>query len=321
MQYIRFVGTVLCHALFESVPRWHKHSLLQKCVFHPPVPEYAANDRKYIGTNVVAEIEKTPDNTFYMHLFNVNKSHLPTKQLICFFHGNSDNIKDNTYNLHNLLEHVENSNPLVDWHIVSPEYKGYDPETYLQKCDEFEIESSCRDVVLYWWNRLKLSSNEQLTVMGYSIGSAIATRIVMQMSCGKLILLAPFRTMRAVVRERFGCLASCLFGERFNTLANVCQAMQQETILIHSTGDEVIPIEHSERILDALRVASKPATLFPLEEGGHVNVPWTTISTLIAQFFVSSPTIPKTVTIASILANIVEPREDSAETEHFPDYD
>jgi len=83
---------------------------------------------------------------------------------------------------------------------------------------------------------------------------------------GGLILHAPFLSVYRVVIDT-GCT---LLGDKFPNI-DVINMVKSPTILIHGTGDQIVPFHHSERLFDALPKEYRARPLY-IEGMSHNNV-------------------------------------------------
>ena len=111
---------------------------------------------------------------------------------------------------------------------------------------------------------------EDIFVLGYSLGSAIAMELAATQNVGGLILQAPFISGRRLKR--------CWLGEKempiedndnsFPTASRL-SSIHVPTLVIHGKSDDVIPFSHGEAVFN--RIASKEKAFVPVEYAGHCD--------------------------------------------------
>jgi len=92
---------------------------------------------------------------------------------------------------------------------------------------------------------------ENITLWGYSIGSAVATQFAYTYpnAYNRLILISPFASRYDVVRDKFGYPWQSLFFRKntFNT-AQTIASISRPLMIIHGDSDTLLPISHSKKI-------------------------------------------------------------------------
>lgn len=86
--------------------------------------------------------------------------------------------------------------------------------------------------------------------MGRSIGSGVAVELATRFYRLKsLVLISPFTSLRDVVKEYAGNFLSRVLQERFRNLEKISQ-VKCPTLFIHGDKDEIVPIEHSRKLMN-----------------------------------------------------------------------
>ncbi|KAG9409123.1 hypothetical protein AC1031_019385 [Aphanomyces cochlioides] len=113
----------------------------------------------------------------------------------------------------------------------------------------------------------------QVLVHGYSLGSAVATRLVLTLctlhqSCPAALLLeAPFLSIADVVRDRIGVNVSSLLYHHFPT-KEILGDIPVPVVIVHGTRDRVVPFNHGA----ALASRYDPVLAFCAVDGaGHMT--------------------------------------------------
>ena len=151
--------------------------------------------------------------------------------------------------------------------VICPEYRGY--ALSAGKMSEegcYEAAHAAYDFLV----NEKGVRCEDIFVLGYSLGSAIAVELTVTQIVGGLILQAPFISGRRLKR--------CWLGEEglpiedddksFPTASRL-SSVHVPTLVIHGKSDDVIPFSHGEAVFN--RIASNEKAFVPVEYAGHCN--------------------------------------------------
>lgn len=84
-------------------------------------------------------------------------------------------------------------------------------------------------------------------VFGRSIGSGPATHLAAHRNPGALVLISPYTSIKAVVKDIAGQLVSTLFAERFNNIEEI-EKVECPCLFIHGKKDTIIPWSHSKAL-------------------------------------------------------------------------
>lgn len=160
--------------------------------------------------------------------------------------------------------------------IFAYDYTGYGLATEEGTPTE---EDCCADIeAAYQYLRHDLSiPTEQIVLYGRSLGSGpschLAAKIALEAQAdesnerlGGLILHAPFLSVFRVVFES-GCT---LIGDKFPNI-DLAPYIRTSVLLIHGTEDMVVPVGHSQELLDAIDESYRTTPLF-IKGMGHNNV-------------------------------------------------
>jgi dienelactone hydrolase len=97
---------------------------------------------------------------------------------------------------------------------------------------------------------------ENIYIFGRSIGTGPASYLASQRPRARmLILLSPYTNLKAVAKDLVGFL-SVFFKDRFNNL-KCMKDVKSPTIIIHGKKDDIIKVEHSNKLFDALKIHEK----------------------------------------------------------------
>ena len=97
--------------------------------------------------------------------------------------------------------------------------------------------------------------SQRLSVLGLSLGAAAALDFAAQKSAQRIVLIAPFTTLREVAARLFSKPASYLLLENYDNRARVQELAQREPppqiTIFHGTADTLIPSEMGRQLAEA----------------------------------------------------------------------
>ncbi|CEM07063.1 unnamed protein product [Vitrella brassicaformis CCMP3155] len=157
--------------------------------------------------------------------------------VILYFHGNGEDLGRCRLFCRDLSEGF-------DTHVIAMEYPGYGiapgkPNEemvlrYAEACIRFLIERC-------GWDPCKI------IVMGRSIGTGPALHLAARYDVFGAILVAPFVSIREVVKERMGGFAMGLISDRFNNLENIRHTACR-VLFVHGQDDGMYSPKHSQML-------------------------------------------------------------------------
>jgi pimeloyl-ACP methyl ester carboxylesterase len=157
----------------------------------------------------------------------------PGKPVILFFHGNGDSVRSSMVSVERLVA--------MGYGAVLPEYRGYAGNA--GKPDEQGLYRDARAAVA--WMSANHIDPKHVIVIGYSLGTGVATQMAIETPPRALVLIAPYASIVHVTAARFPWLpANWLVTERFDTAARI-RRISCPMLLIHGAADRTIPPENS----------------------------------------------------------------------------
>ncbi len=109
-----------------------------------------------------------------------------------------------------------------------------------------------------------------LSVMGRSIGSAVATYLASKRHVDKLILITPFDSAVSIGKKRYGIFPIDLILQERLDSAGRADEIVAETLIIATEDDEIIPYENTLKLAKAFTKAR--LQLKSLSEVGHNTI-------------------------------------------------
>ncbi len=114
---------------------------------------------------------------------------------------------------------------------------------------------------------------ENIIIVGYSVGTASAAMLSSQNNPKVLILQAPYFSLTDMTKRRFPIIPTFLLKYEFNT-AKFLSQNKIPTYVFHGTSDRVIPYESSLLIKEYLEDKNKLENIefITLPNQGHANI-------------------------------------------------
>ena len=170
------------------------------------------------------------------------------KGVILYLHGNRGHLRRCIYQ-------AQSAMTMHGYDVFMMDYRGYG------KSDgEVDSESQLLGDVDQVYEYVKgFYPENKIVVLGYSLGSGMATYLATKHSPQQLVLLAPYRSLYAIKNMRFSFIPDFLMKYQMNTEARIKEVNCPVTIF-HGTKDEVIPYQHGQ-YLSTLSTKIKLVTL------------------------------------------------------------
>ena len=121
---------------------------------------------------------------------------------------------------------------------------------------------------LHIYDEIK-GNHDQVSVLGRSLGSAVATYLASKREVHKLVLITPFDSILSVAQSQYPIFpVSILLKDHYDSLSRV-SSISSETLVIAAAEDRIIEMHHTERLVEGF---SKDV-LFEIIQGvGHNNI-------------------------------------------------
>lgn len=116
----------------------------------------------------------------------------------------------------------------------------------------------------YNWAKTNYSE-ENITVVGYSVGTGSAAYLAAHNPIQQLILQAPYYSLIDMMQHHYSIIPTFLLKYRFETYQYLPQVNAPITIF-HGNQDAVIPYNSSTRLIELLKPSDR---LIPLPNAGH----------------------------------------------------
>lgn len=155
------------------------------------------------------------------------------KGAIVYFGGNAEDVS---------LSTPELSSAFPDHAIYAMNYRGFggsegDPS-----------EQALVKDALFLFDHIK-NNHDEITVIGRSLGSGIATQLASKRQVRRLILITPYDSIQNIAAGRFPFFpVRLLLKDKFESW-KYAQKISAPTTIITAEFDEVVPLENSKRLL------------------------------------------------------------------------
>ena len=179
------------------------------------------------------------------------------KILFIWFHGNAGNIAHRLSHLKLLYEKVGGSHFLFD-------YRGYGRSR--GKPTIPGVLADAREAITLAWSR-GWATGRQVVYFGESLGCAVIVSVATERPPDRVILSAPFYSLRAMGQLQLPALAFLVDGD-FNS-ARLIGQLPAPLLIIHGTADPTVPFQQGK---DLYALAPQPKTFHAVDDGGHVDL-------------------------------------------------
>ena len=179
-----------------------------------------------------------------------------SKGVIFYLHGNQGSLKD--------WGSVAETYTKLNYDVFSVDYRGFGKsEGKIASQEQLFTDNQ----FLYNFLKKRYSENE-IIVVGYSIGTGLAAKLASENSPKLLILQAPYYNLTTEMKQRFPLVPSFILKYKFNT-NEYLKNCNMPTIIFHGDYDRVINYQSSLKLQKEFK---KNDTLIILENQGHIGI-------------------------------------------------
>jgi len=182
---------------------------------------------------------------------------VPPGPLFIWFHGNAGNVAHRLPQLQLLYRQVGGSHFLFD-------YRGFGKSR--GKPTLSGILADGRDAITLVWSR-GWAAGKRVVYFGESLGCAVIVELAVERPPDRIILSAPFYSLRAMGRLVLPPLAF-LVDDDLNSarlIAQLCVPL----LVIHGTADPTVPFQQGQ---DLYTLAPHPKVFHSVPGGGHTDL-------------------------------------------------
>lgn len=182
------------------------------------------------------------------------------KGLIFYLHGNKGTLEK--------WGNVAKKFTQYGYDIFIMDYRGFGKST---GCIESEAQFF-GDAQIAYDTMKKRYAEKDITILGYSIGTGVATYIASTNNPKRLILQAPFYNMVEMALGRLPFIPEFLLRYPFMTSEHI-KNVKAPIVLLHGDKDVLIPYEHSVRLAELMKPTANLIKLPGLEHSGWTDTP------------------------------------------------
>ncbi|GAK11577.1 alpha/beta hydrolase [Geomicrobium sp. JCM 19039] len=222
--------------------------LQEQIIFHPTAVDEAQTARLDDSVGVEEMIVQTPDGTL-LHGWFVGDS---TEDVIFYYGGNAENVSTKA---------AEVNERWPERNVVLMNYRGYGASEGTPGEEELFSDA------LYVYDAVAENA-EQITVMGRSLGTAVAAYVADNRDVDRAIFVTPFDRLASVGAAQFPFLpVDMLLRHSFETKKHL-HDVNIPMLMIVAGDDEVVPFDRSR----ALYESQDTAEWIVIDEHGHNTI-------------------------------------------------
>ena len=114
------------------------------------------------------------------------------------------------------------------------------------------------------------SKHSDISVLGRSLGSGVATYLASRRDIEKLVLITPYDSAQSMVQERFPMYPmSILLKDKYDSVTRA-KDIEAKTLVLIAEKDSVITMMHSQKLIDAFPASKVDVKI--IEGVGHNNI-------------------------------------------------
>jgi len=152
----------------------------------------------------------------------------------------------------------------LGYDIFIPDYRGFGKST-----GKIFSQQQMFDDADSLYEYLKLNYPEdKIIVIGYSLGTGLATYLASKHRPAKLVLLAPYYSFNDLIYDKYPILPGFLLKYQFAT-NQLIPKVKAPIALFHGIKDELIPYQSSERLIKICKPGDK---IYLLESQDHAGL-------------------------------------------------
>lgn len=179
------------------------------------------------------EIEIEVDESIYLNALWMKEPN--AKGLIIYLHGNKGNLRRCIRQAQSLSDDAHD--------ILMPDYRGFGKSDGYNYSEE-QLLSDAQKV--YDWAKQKYKES-QIIVVGYSLGTGVASYLAANNQPTHLALIAPYYSFLDLKDSRFPFIPDFLLKYPLKN-HQFLESVKCPITLFHGTNDEIIPFDSSERL-------------------------------------------------------------------------
>lgn len=176
------------------------------------------------------------------------------KQAIIYFGGNAENVDYNVNDFKNMFK---------DYTVYLIKYRGYG------RSSGKPTEKALYSDALHIYDSIK-NRYLNISVIGRSLGSGVATYLASKRSIDKLTLITPFDSIQSVAQAKFPIFPmSLLLKDKYKSIDRV-HKIKSQTLILMAQNDQVIKNMHSINL--ANKFPTSQVTIEVIENENHNSI-------------------------------------------------
>lgn len=243
MQWIkRLVIALLClYVLICGLA----YAFQERLIFHPRAvaDDYVYDWGREVAVPVAGEVT----------LSTVWVDRPAERGVVLYFHGN---VGDNNRGLYQMSRVMK-----LPYDLVFVDYRGFGKSGGVPESDAQLL----ADVQAVYDTVAAHYAEDQIHLLGYSLGTGLAAYLAAENRPGHLTLVAPYTSLHAMKDQVFWWLPGFLLKYQLATVDRIAD-VKCPVDIYHGTADELIPFTMAEELK---RLSPKLVTLHPLKGVGH----------------------------------------------------
>ncbi|MBC8212326.1 MAG: alpha/beta hydrolase [Gammaproteobacteria bacterium] len=229
--------------------------LKQRSLLFFPMPENNQADANAVWI-------KTGEENLKLWKFNQGKP------AILYFGGNSEAVEENINSFRTLFE---------QYTVYLVNYRGYAGSSGSPSEDGLKHDA------LAIYDQL-VAQHSSISVIGRSLGSGVACYLAAHRNVDKLALITPYDSIENVAQSHYFFFpVKWLLKDKFDSIS-IAPALHNQTLVLMAEHDQVIPLKHSHRLVQALTSARLETQLISAASHNDILAHLATQS-LLTEFF------------------------------------
>ncbi len=137
----------------------------------------------------------------------------------------------------------------------------YDYRSYGKSEGQIKSQQQLFDDNQILYNEMKkIYSENSITILGHSLGSGMAAKLASENQPKSLILITPYYSMSNMVKSLYPYLPVFLLKYKLETY-KFLKKCKMPVIIFHGDKDDLVPYDHSVRLMDVLKSDDRLITL------------------------------------------------------------
>lgn len=214
------------------------------------------SQRSFIYFPSVAVNEGLPEMVMDAHeaklkIIVLNEGH---GDALLYFGGNAESVD---------VYHKDFSHTFKNHTVYLVNYRGYGGSTGTPS------EKAIYEDALLVYDKLK-TKHKNISVIGRSLGSGVATYVASQRDIKKLVLVTPFDSVKAVAKGQFPIYPiEFMLLDKYDSIGRV-NAIKAQTLILVAGKDTLVPNENSFRLYNAFKPSKVEMKVF--RSFGHNDI-------------------------------------------------